>query len=288
LSNLTFQSYRGLKNYPDRLYSWDTFLRWVKPRDLLHKLKDTVFGTGLPEDDDIQDPVVAKIFSAVLCNGHTTNKSFTNSDERDKLLHCFHKGFLHSDKSDQGDGNVAYFFPSSLHRWFVEWKLWDTFPAVPFDTGDILSFVINVISNFSPRQLGTERRIASSGIQRPPEAQYQDEFYRSSRVFSKGSIVTFPEYGAASRRVDVYIPAKEWGIELLCDGDELAQHSGRFSKGGSYATALPCSDYIILDFRNTRPRVPHPRRQIFLFSLLPLMTYSGFPPIQIFRNCTML
>jgi len=251
-------------------------LRSVGTKILLLKLKDSsVFGRGLPEDEDIQDPVIAEIFSDVLCNGHVTDTSITDPDERNKLLHCFHSGFLHSDKIGSGN-DVAYFFPSSLHRWFVEWKLCDTLPTVSFETGDILNFVIKVISKFSPRQLRTERRIASGGIQRPLEAQYQAEFYRCSNIFSKGSIITFPEYGTADGRVDFFIPVKNWGIELLRDGDRLAQHSGRFSKGGSYATDLVCSDYIILDFRNTHPRVSHPHRHIF--PLLPLMIHSGPPP----------
>jgi hypothetical protein len=31
-------------------------------------------------------------------------------------------------------------------------------------------------------------------------------------------------------RADFYVPAKEWGVELLCDGDQLAEHLGRFSQ----------------------------------------------------------
>ena len=44
--------------------------------------------------------------------------------------------------------------------------------------------------------------------------------------------MTFPEYGTGEGRVDFYILAKEWGVELLRDGDRLAEHSGRFSQPG--------------------------------------------------------
>jgi len=54
------------------------------------------------------------------------------------------------------------------------------------------------------------------------EAQYQDEFYRCCHTHSNGSLVTFPEFGTAKGRVDFYIPAKQWGVELLRDGDQLA------------------------------------------------------------------
>ena len=52
----------------------------------------------------------------------------------------------------------------------------------------------------------------------------------------------------------------QWGVELVREGDRLEQHSGRFSQSGSYASTLLLSDYIILEFRNTRPEHPHPSR----------------------------
>jgi len=157
--------------------------------------------------------------------------------------------------------NWGTFFPSPLHRWYVEWKLQDTLPAIPFNVVDILELIIGVIAKFSPRKLSTERRIGPGCIQRLPEAQYQDEFYRCCHNYSKGSLLTFPEYGTAKGRVDFYIPTKQWGVELLRDGDRLAQQSGRFSSTGSYATTLPLSDYIILDCRITNPTVAHPGLQ---------------------------
>jgi hypothetical protein len=62
----------------------------------------------------------------------------------------------------------------------------------------------------------------------------------------------------AKGRVDFYIPSKQWGVEILREGDRLAHHSGRFSRSGSYETTLPLSDYIILDCRNTWPKLSHP------------------------------
>ena len=113
--------------------------------------------------------------------------------------------------------------------------------------------------------LSTTRRVSSTGhVQHPPEAQYQDEFYRCCYTHSNGLLVTFPEFSIAKGQVDFYIPAKEWGVELLRDGDQLAQHSGRFSlQMGSYGTTLSLTDYIILDCRKTQPRVHHPCRNIY-------------------------
>ena len=49
------------------------------------------------------------------------------------------------------------------------------------------------------------------------------------------------------------------GVELLRNGDRLAEHCGRFSGKGRYKTDLSLLDYIILDYHQTRPRDAHPR-----------------------------
>lgn len=38
-------------------------------------------------------------------------------------------------------------------------------------------------------------------------------------------------------------------MELLCNGDRLEEHAGRFSDEGSYAT----THFIVLDYRTTHP-----------------------------------
>ncbi len=251
-SKFTFQSYRGLKS-SGKLYTWETLLKMVGPRQLFTTLSGaSVFTRGLPQDQDLQNVGIADVFSRVLRNGYVIKSDSTDSDH--DLMLCFRNGWLHSDKKDHSGDTVIYFFASLLHRWFVEWKLWDRYPPPPIVTGDILTFVINIIQKFSPKRLATEQTLPFGEIQPVPEAQYQVEFYRCC---SDGSIVTFPEYGTEQGRVDFCIPAKEWGVELLRNGDRLAEHSGRFSNNGSYATTLSFSDYIILDCRTTYPRDPH-------------------------------
>jgi len=239
-------------------------LEAVSPRELVRRLEDSasIFSRGLPANKDLQVPAVASIFSAVLRTHVVMDANFTTEDDKSALQRCFHRGWLHTDKLKDINlpDEVGYFYPSLLHRWYVEWKLWDTAPTIPFQAVNILEFVVGVIRKFSPCLLSAERRIGPGGILRPPEAQYQDEFYRCCHISSKGSLVTFPEFGTAKGRVDFYIPATEWGVELLRDGNQLAKHSGRFSQTGSYRTALPLSDYIILDCRTTHPREKHPRK----------------------------
>lgn len=203
---------------------------------------------------------------------------FTTKDHSDALQLCFRKGWLHTDRIDS---KTRYFFPSGLHRWYIDWKL-RGFLHTTFHADNILDFVIDVIQKFCPRMLSTTRRINDAGhVQRLPEAQYQQEFYRCCHLHSSGSLIAFPEFGTAKGRVDFYIPAKGWGVELLRDGDQLAQHSGRFSsQTGSYGTTLFLEDYIILDCRKTRPRVPHPHLQ----KLYHIVFQDHFRQVEIL-NC---
>jgi hypothetical protein len=208
------------------------------------------------------------------------NTDFTTEDNRNALHLCFSKGWLHTDYIDN---EIKYFFPSSLHRWYIEWKLCGILDT-SFRADNILDFVIDVISKFSPGMLSTTRRVSAAGhVQRPLEAQYQDEFYRCCHTHYNGSLVTFLEFSTAKGRVDFYIPAKHWGVELLRDGDQLAQHSGRFSsQTGSYGTPLSLTDYIILDCRTTQPRVHHPSRNIYLrLSSSHILSFSFIRPSKI-------
>ena len=236
----------------------------IDPQELLLRLSSaSIFGRGLPSSEDLRVLATASVFSATLHRNFVTDADYApGSDERRALQQCFQNGWLHSDKL--GDINspdrIGYFFPSPLHRWYMEWKLWGKFSQAQFSANGLLDFVINVIRLFSPRHLLAKRRSGLGCIQRSPEAQYQDELYRCCHNFSKGSLITFPEFGTAEGRVDFYIPAKGWGIELLRDGDRLANHCGRFSENGLYKTTLDISDYIIIDCRTTRPRKEHARK----------------------------
>ena len=224
----------------------------VGPRNLFEKLSNTsIFSRGLPMDEDLQDVAVARVFSKVLNNGSIIAKP----KERDNALKtCFINGWLHSDS--QGEC-VTYLFASPLHRWFVEWKLQGQYPAPPIAASNLLEFVIDIIQKFSPKRLATKRTPPSGATQSIPEAQYQDEFYRSCSSYGN-ALITFPEYGTAEGCVDFFIPSKEWGVELLWNGDKLAEHSGRFSNQGLYMTSLSLKDYIILDFRTRAVLAAHP------------------------------
>ena len=260
------QSYRAIQNEPGQSYTWELFLEKISPHLLLERLRDTsIFARGLPLDCELQDPSIVHIFEAVLCNGVITDSDIAPGDEAEALVNCFRNGWLHCDKL--ADGKIWYGFSSSLHRWYMEWKLWGT-PSeprvIPSQTTNLLQFVMAVIRRFSPEFFST-RKVGPGSIHRLPEAQYQDELYRCCHLYSKGSLVTLPEYGMGRGRVDFYIPSKRWGIELLRDGNALQDRSNRFLPSGSYEATLSLSDHIIIDCRSNYPVKPHPRRHSLFY-----------------------
>jgi hypothetical protein len=178
------------------------------------------------------------------------------TEDKQALDQCFKWGWLHA--TTDGEGATWYIFTTPLHQWFVEYYLGTRVPDSTRITNlNLLAFVIRVIREFSPLQLSAPRRIGASSKQRPPEAQFQDEFYRCCHMPPKGSLIMFPQFGGASGKVDFYIPLKNWGVELLHDGDRLDSHSSRFTGTGAY-TGMAFSDYVILDFRMKEPQTKHP------------------------------
>lgn len=111
------------------------------------------------------------------------------------------------------------------------------------------------------------RSIRAGVNQTQPEAQYQDEFYRCAHRISRGAIL-HSEFGTGTGRVDFHVFSRQWGIELIRDGDRLAQHFERFDAQGAYGANLVLKDWIILDFRTTTPRVAHPRKLAFLHCVI--------------------
>jgi hypothetical protein len=94
-----------------------------------------------------------------------------------------------------------------------------------------------------------ERGIGAGAINRPLEAQYQDEFYRACSEFN---VYLTSEWSGSFHIKDV-----KWVIECVRDGDKIDEHIERFQKGGRYYKWImsgEIEDYIILDFRTSKPR----------------------------------
>jgi hypothetical protein len=158
-------------------------LRCVSPQTLFESLGSaSILAVGLPPTHKLQDPNFVAVFEAVLYAGVVTEEEFTHAGEKDAIFQCFCEGWLHTDRVD-GSNRSGYCFPSPLHHWYVEWKLWGTTPSTPFNMTKLLDFAVTVIGMFSPQALAS-RRIGPGFIQRPK---------RSTRMNSTAAATNTPK-----------------------------------------------------------------------------------------------
>jgi hypothetical protein len=204
---------------------------------------------------ELLEPSIARVFHAALANNFVTEKMLDSMEDKNALDLCFRHGWLHATLFQD---HPVYIFATPLHRWFVEYYLGaEVAKFTPIAGQGLPAFAIEVIRNFSRLNLSSGKRIGVLDNQRPPETRYQDEFYRCCHKHANGSLFSFPDFGNASGRVDLYIPGRKWGVQLLRDGDMLENYSSRFVGKGAYAN-MEFNDYIILDFRTTQPQKGHP------------------------------
>jgi hypothetical protein len=114
------------------------------------------------------------------------------------------------------------------------------------------------VHEFSPVAISSGREFAAGALERPVEAQFQDEFYRACYTILKGIYLTSEWSGRESGgSVDFQIKCQKWAIECVREGDRLQEHIARFQRGGRYyewITTGQVKEYIILDFRTSMPR----------------------------------
>jgi hypothetical protein len=233
----------SLKEFHQDTASYDEFCK--------HLSRDDGIAHGLPRNP----AEYAKAMRALLLHGsiHSENKTI-DADIRSCLQTCYKHGFVSMD-----DDAFLYTFPSPLHQ-----QLWSWYLPPPTDyqlpSQDLFSFVKDSVSHFRPRQLNGSNRRVGSDNHRPPETQYQEEYYRCVHKLTEGNVQICPEYAAAAGsrpgRIDFFIPSKKWGIELTRDGSGLDEHNSRFADDGAYGQWLKSSgldDYVLLDFRRTKP-----------------------------------
>jgi hypothetical protein len=235
----------------------------ISPEELLKGLgSGNIFSRGLPPRTEMSH-ALARVLRVALNKGFVSPCDLQTPDDKEALICCFEKGWLHAEKPDSGSPGKedVYIFASPVHRWYSQALLAQS-DTVVIREDRLLQFVTNVIKLFSPINLSTPRHISPQCIQRPPEAHFQDEFYRCSYEHTGGSVL-FPEFGTPCGRVDFFIPSKKWAIELVRNGMELAQHSARFSGKGTYRHHVDADDYIILDFRDKETRSSHSSAFIF-------------------------
>ena len=133
-------------------------------------------------------------------------------------------------------------------------------PPFPFDRfSSIEELCFAAVRKFSPIALRFATEELSAGARsRPVEAQYQDEFYRACYSVLGGDIYLTSEWaGEMLGRVDFQIKSVGWAIECVREGNRLQEHIDRFQEGGRYYPSIQSGeiqDYIILDFRKSKPR----------------------------------
>src|SRR6266852_1087420 len=149
-----------------KLYMLDLFTSKFSTYDFLVKLETfgDIFRRGLPTNDELRKPAIARIFSDVLRVGSIVQSDVTIKEDEEALDLCYRNGWLHADKHNDTSEEPVYMLPSQLHRWFLEWKLFNSAPT-ELNSASILEFAVQVIAGFSPRLLSTERRIGPGSIQ---------------------------------------------------------------------------------------------------------------------------
>jgi hypothetical protein len=206
---------------------------------------------------------MARVLRAVISNNSVKEKDFDSKEDEEALTLCFQRGWLQATLDEY---YTSYVFATPLHQWFVEYYLGTELAgSTPIADQDLPNFAINVIRRLSPKNLSpqeihyyhkpisSQEQIGASDKLRPREARFQDEFYRCCHEYANGSLISFPEFGYASGKVHLYIPCREWGVELLRDGDSLEDYSSRFIGQGAYPK-MKFSDYITLDFSTEQPQ----------------------------------
>jgi len=232
---------------------------------LVESLKGGAFIRGLPVDNVLLDkPKVVALLRTMLRDERCVG------EEDETVQWCHRRGWIHPVLGPSR--HVRYLLPSPLHKACLSWKLEPTNDMPCFNS--LFELCFETIKNFKPSQLQLSlRRVASSSTD-PPEAQYQDEFYRSLLATTFGNVCISPEYASAQAarvagRIDFFIPIVKWGIEITRDGNQLSEQAARFTDSGAYGAwvkSADMNDYILLDFRTKFPRDQHPS-MIFLPSL---------------------
>ena len=100
-------------------------------------------------------------------------------------------------------------------------------------------------------------RFDSGGVTATPEAQFKDEFYAAAkRLLGKRIALSSEWSNDGDGRIDYRVVNTGWGIELLRNGDRLAEHCKRFEPNGRYYKAIQDGDlvdWVVIDFTHRNP-----------------------------------
>ncbi|KAJ7709544.1 hypothetical protein B0H17DRAFT_1173753 [Mycena rosella] len=228
------------------------------------------FSRGLPREEtlrSVQNAVPVKYLRELLGPGA---KTYEPSEVPEAAREAHKHGWVAFREEHFPKPSIIVEFPSLFHRSRLSYLLHgvEELPAA-IEAMDLNTFVKEIVASFSARALcNPQRHTAGSQAPSIPEAQFQNEVYRAIyKVTNGGSgLWISPEFGTPqsstkSGRIDFYLMgSKKWGIEILRDGDRLAEHARRFGPGEAYNVWLrtgQIAEYVILDFRtHSQPHEP--------------------------------
>lgn len=175
--------------------------------------------------------------------------------------------YVHRGKLSTGGYQNVMTAASPLHVMWLQWLLAKTsVPSPELRSMDLDTFWRKVVFAFSSSVLHERHSMVPTPFKTFAEAQFQNESYRASYAVTRGYMTLSPEYSTPREllkqgRIDFFIKDKKWGIEILRDGDKMNPHIARFLQEGAYhpwvATGA-IEEYVLLDFRMTKPTIPHP------------------------------
>lgn len=255
---LIFRTYRSmLKRHPNAQVTKELLIQALDDEHhVFEVLKMCAVNRSFPEQRDLT-PQACDVLRKVLVDG-SIPYNFGDPGFND----CYEMGWIHSEATDTDAAEIVCVLPSKLHEKFIEYYLNlrdpKPFPLEKFPT--LTELCDAVLRKFSPKNLllSLDGRLATSARPRPPEAQFQDEWYRAFKSLLGPDVAISSEwsrYGDGS--IDFRIVGPAWGIELLRDGNRLAEHCNRFSDKGAYHQCIKngwIKDWIILDCRHSEPR----------------------------------
>ncbi|KAF8213633.1 hypothetical protein K438DRAFT_1956999 [Mycena galopus ATCC 62051] len=250
------------------------FQSYSSPEDALKSFSiGRAFDRGLPEVKDLRGNALAVDFCKKLLQLNTPSV-FRPGNVPAGAQAAHKQGWLTSEEGTSEDDLIVTMldFPSLLHRSRMSYLLFGSQILDPHVSAmTLLDFICPIIDTFSSNGLlqPTQHTTGPHSLPSIPEAQWQDLFYTGVYKVTGGrGIWISPEYGTgktpnATGRIDFFVSAKKWGIELLREGDRIADHLARFAEGGAYDNWIQngeITDYIVLDFRTrAQPKRPFPQ-----------------------------
>lgn len=258
LLHLVFNTYRSmLKKHANVQVTKELLIQALDDEHrVFEMLKACAVNRSFPSQRDLT-PQASDVLRKVLVDG-SISYNFGDPGFND----CYEMGWIHSEATDTGAANIICVLPSKLHEKFVEYHLSlrnpKPFPLEKFPT--LIELCDAVLRKFSPKNLllSLDGRLATSAKPRPPEAQFQDGWYRAFKSLLGHDVAISSDWSRyGDGRIDFRIVGPGWGVELLRDGDRLAEHCNRFFDKGAYHQWIKngwVKDWIILDCRHSEPR----------------------------------